>query len=491
MGINVNSVTKNSKNKTRNFFWWSAGAISHILEKCPTEQVKFSSIGILMVFISILASVSFAFFLSLSFDVQFLTALPFGLVWGAMIFCLDRVLLTSYRKGETSNISIIQRFVLTIAIAVLIGEPMLLYFFRSEINLELVQKGQTVAVQTRHRAEERYKSEIEKLLNENKSIQDRLDALNADRATKESDSIKETEGLSGTGISGFGDSARQKEVALKNAETRLREFQAQSAPIIENNTTRLAEINLQIEKEITGISEIYSQAKGILARHEALFSIIKRDAGAAAVYIPLFIILLLLETLPLSLKVFSKKGIYDEMLASYENQQKKEIKQYEIYEMKQQEFQIDSLARLEERIYKAVLENKINELNDVDLINLAQQIKTENLLRIKEKRIRHQFAAFNEVEFGDAISIEVLGVDGFEFVCQLPKQNLLNFSIQTLSADINRIGLKIGESLGGKVRFVKAFTSRMREISENLPLFVQLENDRKLILEFEPTGGSI
>jgi hypothetical protein len=297
--------------------------------------------------------------------------------------------------------------------------------------------------------------------------------------------------LDGTGISGYGNSARQKDEALKKAEARLLEYQNQTAQTSLNNRNRLTEINTAIENEVKTIGQLNTESIGVLARHEALYSIIKKNAGAAAVYIPLFVILLLLETLPLSLKVFSRKSIYDERLTSVEKQEKLEIDRQEVYETKQKENLIESLGKMENRLYQAVFDGQIAELGDPQLISLAEDIKTDILLTIKAKRIANQMAYFEDAEFGDEILIEVVDYREAEFVCQLPTQNRVDFSIKTLTADINRIGQKIGESLGHKVRFAKAFSSQMREISSSLPLLVQLENDGRLILEFEPTGESI
>lgn len=154
----MENQTKTFGQKIRRSLWSAAGAVVPVLENCPTEHNKYAAIGLLMIFIGALASVSFAFFLSATFGISIAAALPFGLVWGGLIFCLDRVLLTSYRKGETGKISVVQRFLLTAAIAIIIGEPLLLHFFQNEINLELAQKSQIVLSDAREKSEARFKS---------------------------------------------------------------------------------------------------------------------------------------------------------------------------------------------------------------------------------------------------------------------------------------------------------------------------------------------
>ena len=65
----------------RNFFCWSAGAVNSIIEKCPSEQIKYTAIGVMMVFIAILSCVSFTVFLTISYEFNPLIALLGGVVW--------------------------------------------------------------------------------------------------------------------------------------------------------------------------------------------------------------------------------------------------------------------------------------------------------------------------------------------------------------------------------------------------------------------------
>ena len=293
----------------RNFFWWSAGVVPSVLEKCPTNHTKYTAIGVIMVFIAVLASFSFAFFLTSTFAVAFPLAMLGGALWGIMIFSLDRVVLTSFRKDETSKIAIVQRFLLTISLAFIIGEPILLQLFRKEIALELVQKGQTVSADSRQKATARFQTEINDLENSNREIQSRLDALKTERDEKENAVIGETEGKVGSGKKGYGEAAKLKEKAFQESDAKYREAKTETAETLSNNRERLAEIRREIEEEIRRISAANTEADGVLAKHAALLNLVRREAGAAFVYVPLFLSIFFLETLPLSLKVDRKSVV--------------------------------------------------------------------------------------------------------------------------------------------------------------------------------------
>ncbi|MCY7376624.1 MAG: DUF4407 domain-containing protein [Pyrinomonadaceae bacterium] len=470
----------------RQFFWWAAGIVIPVMEKCPTEQIKYTAIGVMMFFISLLASVSFAFFLSYTFDSATLPALFGGLIWGGLIFCLDRVVLTSFRKGETGILSIALRFALVISTSFVIGEPLLLHLFRKEINLELVNKGRAVVTNARREVTARYQDETDALLNADNELQTRLDTLKNDRDAKENAVIGEVEGTAGSGKKGDGIAAKRKDAAFKEADAKYTAAKAESAEILQQNKNRLAEIRTEIENQTKLTNAAETGADGILARHEALFSIIKNNAGAATVYIPLFAILLLLETLPLTSKVIGKKGVYDNALEAVEAGQITEIQE-------RREFERESLVRsrevqkaIAERLSVTVINGEIENLHDENEIRVARILQAEALRMTENEVFNRQAAAFETADFAGEIIVEVVGHEDFAVSLHIPKNAQKMLSLKNLSGDINKIAAAIGE----KLQLSKAFSSANREISVSLPLLAQLENDCKMLLEFRPIGES-
>ncbi len=478
--------TKNAES-IKKFLRWSAGIVPSVLEKCPTEQGKYTATGIIMVAIAILASVSFSFFLAETFSILPIFAVLGGIAWGfGLIFNLDRVLLTAFRKGEKNRLAIVQRFALTIALSLIISEPLLLFLFRTEIELELITKGRTVVTDARNEVTTRFQTEFDSLQKSNNDIQSRLDSLKTDRDNKEKAVTEETEGISGSGKSGFGIAAKQKETAFNEADIKLKEYKAESAELLNQNNLRLTEIRTEIETETKLTAKAKDQAKGMLARHEALFAIVKRDLGAAFVYLPLFFGLLFLEIFPFSLKVFGKKGVYDESLEAEETKQIEEIKERNSFEKQE-------LIR-SRNLQNAIANRILNELSNGNFANITDEnerrtaeILQAEALKMTEKAAFKRLAdSIDEAKFGKAIIVEVIGNEEFEFVCEVPKNTEKSLSLESLSGDI----AKIAEKLGGNLRLAKAFSSARREITANLPILSELENDLKLYLEFEIIGAT-
>ena len=460
----------------RSFFWWSAGVVPSVLEKCPTNHAKYTAIGVIMVFIAVLASISFAFFLSHSFIISPVTASLGGVLWGILIYSLDRAVLTSFRKDETSKISIAQRFILTVSLALIIGEPLLIHLFRKEIAFEMAQTSQTVATAARQRAIARFQTEIDSTAAENTEIESRLDTLKADRDTKENAVIGEIEGISGSGNKGKGIAADRKDVAFKEADAKYKEFKSESAEITSNNKERLMEIRREIENETKKIGTANAESDGVLAKHEALFSIIRTQPGAALVYCPLFFGLLFLETLPLSIKVFGKKSVYDAALEAEETETVTEI-------VTEKNRRRNMQNAVDERISDSIIKDTIENLRDQNERRVAGRIKAEILRNTENKSFNRQASEKSEVKFGEEITVEVVGCDDLQIKLQFPENVRREISLKELDGDVQIIA---GETGAENLKLAKAFSSKGHEIWEDLPLLPQLEHDRKLILQFAP-----
>ncbi len=460
----------------RRFFWWSAGVVPSVLEKCPTNQAKYTSIGVITFLISFLAIFSGAFFFSSTFDIPFVLALPGGILFGILIFSIDRVVLTSFRKEDTSKISIIQRYILTISIAFLIGEPLLLHIFRKEIAFEMAQKSQVVSADSRQKAFGRFQTEINTLETENKKIEERLDTLNQDRDTKENAVIGEIEGTIGSGKKGEGPAAARKNTAFTEADAKYKEYKTDSSDIIKQNKERMATMRGEIETETRTIAAANAQADGFLAKHAALFNIITTQPGAAFVYIPLFFFLLFFETLPLSLKVFGKKSVYDQTLEQEETGAIENLKA----ETDRRRLIKDAIA---ERISDSIIKGESASLPNRDEQSIADKIRIVILQEIAEKEFKRQTAENYGVKFGQEITVEVVGFEDLSINVQLPENAADEISLKDLAGDIEKIADKTGAE---DLKLKSAFSSKGHEIWEDLPLLPQLEYDRKLVLQFEP-----
>ena len=121
-------------------FWWSAGANIDVLEKCPTDQPKYFGVGGTIIFTALMASFAggYAFFTAFK---SVPMSVFFGLFWGALIFNLDRYIVSTIGKGDgTSKITVEEwklaapRLLMAILLGFVISTPLELKIFETEIQ---------------------------------------------------------------------------------------------------------------------------------------------------------------------------------------------------------------------------------------------------------------------------------------------------------------------------------------------------------------------
>lgn len=83
--------------------WRCAGANVGILEGCETDHSRYTNIGATILLTALLASVSMAFAIHSIFESYWIAG-AVGLLWGCMIFVLDRTIVTSMRKRARLNL---------------------------------------------------------------------------------------------------------------------------------------------------------------------------------------------------------------------------------------------------------------------------------------------------------------------------------------------------------------------------------------------------
>ena len=137
------------------FLWWCAGIDPVILSKCPHEWAKYASMGGTVLFTGMFAAIAGGYALYTVFrdgslttiDISaLLPAIGFGIFWGAVIFNLDRYIITTFKKSDGDNgfvcfckdlLHALPRILLAIIIAITISKPIELKLFEKRIAQEI------------------------------------------------------------------------------------------------------------------------------------------------------------------------------------------------------------------------------------------------------------------------------------------------------------------------------------------------------------------
>ncbi|MGB5420447.1 DUF4407 domain-containing protein, partial [Algibacter sp.] len=111
----------------KRFFIICSGADTDILENCSVgEQNKYAGIGATVFFTALMAFIAASYALYTVFD-NLYASIFFGLIWGLLIFNLDRYIVSTIKKtGQVTDeiIQAIPRIILAVIIAVVISKPL-------------------------------------------------------------------------------------------------------------------------------------------------------------------------------------------------------------------------------------------------------------------------------------------------------------------------------------------------------------------------------
>jgi hypothetical protein len=135
----------NKPNRIQRFFLLCSGADKEIIYQCSTEWNKYSGIGATIFFTGLLASLSGGYALYTIFRgaPNALTyAMLFGILWGFVIFNLDRFIVSSIKKEGKFRKELLYsspRIVLAIIISVVIAKPLEVRIFESRIEQQILE----------------------------------------------------------------------------------------------------------------------------------------------------------------------------------------------------------------------------------------------------------------------------------------------------------------------------------------------------------------
>jgi hypothetical protein len=471
--------------RVKYLLWWCAGADVAALKECPTDHAKYTAVGMMMLAVPCVAMVSFNFFVRQSFGAQTFAAAIGGAAWGALIFVLDRLILTFHRKGKREFWRALPRLILSVSLALVIGEPLLLRFFQSEIELEMRRNGQAVVTEARVNAEARMQAEKDALLKANADWQKRLDELQHARDEKQAAVIGEIEGKVGSGIKGEGLAARQKQEAAQEAKDEYERTRVEIAPLMAENKKRLEQLRAETEAEVKLIADSQSSATGALARQQALFSIIKREPGAAMTYVPLFLILLMIEIAPLTIKLTAPAGEYDKRLRLREANGVARAHRDTALERAEQRRAAKAENGVKGRITQAVIDDQTDRLS-VPEQEVAMLLRGTLLESFRQGILSQHAPQSWRKQFDGQVLVEIVDLPELSVSWQLPVNGRARVTLaKELDGDLQKIAEAVAADETQTASLVRATNSSGREVVRELPLLPQLAADQKLLLTFE------
>lgn len=307
-----------SMEKLKTFFWYCSGADTKLLQQCESESSKYVGIGATIFFTGLFAALSAAYAFFTVFD-SYLIASLLGLVWGLMIFNLDRFIVSSMRKSGKfwSEFAVAApRLLLAVLISIVIAKPLELKIFEKEINAELALMTEEMFAEQEQLVKSKYMTQTETLKAEISQLKQEIEQKVAKRDELARIAQQEADGTGGTGKRNPGPIYKIKKADADKVEAELQALSTTNLTLIQEKQDRLNGLDSLSNAELASLQK--TAIGGPAARLEALSRL---TVDSEAIWMSnIFIILLFIvvETSPIFVKLISKKGPYDYLLETTE-----------------------------------------------------------------------------------------------------------------------------------------------------------------------------
>jgi len=333
-------------------FIWSSGADTDILNQVPTEKSKYFGIGGTIVFTSLMASFAGGYAFQTAFKDPILSVF-FGMFWGALIFNLDRYIVSTFGVGDGKKtisrqelFEAFPRILMAMLLGFVIATPLELKLFEKEINAEIstqialtnniiIKSGENDLVLTRLKNE---RVELERSIsNRNNLIEDkRAFWEKANRDKNDEWNIGKFSGKRGKGgyyndLKKVADDAEKGYTATKNNYNGLNENDYSA---IDDIDVKIINREYSTQFDIENQKTIHAQNDGLIARLRALDNLMYQEVSfyevvdgekklvsvekeKSVVWYAKWLITFLfifIEIAPILFKMMTERGPYDDIL---------------------------------------------------------------------------------------------------------------------------------------------------------------------------------
>lgn len=320
------------------FVLWSSGADLRLLHQVEIDKNKYLGVGGTVLFTAVMAALAGGYAFYTTFQNAVLASV-LGVFWGALIFNLDRYLISTIQFDDRQKplsrfLKVLPRLLMAIVLGLVIATPIELKLFEREIETSIEQKilqesnQQQIHVDSLRSAQLQGVSFQIKELNE--QINERIvktDLLQEKAERAYELYLQELDGSGGSGQRGYGPIFKEKkqeyERLLKRAQAHANESESLNTLARE----RITQLELQIEetqKEYQGrlqaLIDKNQHNNGLAARLLALSEIGHSNKSMLMAKWLISLLFIIIETAPVLFKLISSKSAYDYRFMRLQNE---------------------------------------------------------------------------------------------------------------------------------------------------------------------------
>jgi len=299
---------------------WPSGAIPGILAKCPTEQGYYCGLGTLVWITATLAGTGMALMLTHTTGSSSI-AIAGGGFWSLCVLNLDRfILLATHETTGWKRLMPVSRVLLSLCLAIIIGEHVVQFIFHSEIADQLEQE-QLDGQRENYRKALAGFPEIPVLNDEKARKEKEIDNAKTEVVKWSVAYIGEAEGSIGSHVRGKGPLYAQKRTNYENALKEQQKLETELSEI----QKRLDAENVRLQAAVKVANDAKAGDRGFLASHRALFEVIKSDKTLLVLYVVIVLAMILFEITPIFSKLGGRTRLHDVLAAKqtglYQNEE--------------------------------------------------------------------------------------------------------------------------------------------------------------------------
>tara|TARA_B110000879_G_scaffold75223_1_gene104956 strand:- start:505 stop:1794 length:1290 start_codon:yes stop_codon:yes gene_type:complete len=328
--------------------WKAAGADRYILERSTySDHVKYACLGGIVVATGLMASLAGGYAFYIIFGQQaanlaqgteatieaasspilaIVSSIVFGLIWGLIIFNIDRFIVASTGKGDGSEAitlseikTAIPRILMGIIIAITISKPVELRMFQQEIEVELNSRRIKEVGKQKREVSQLYEADLEQIQEEITRLRSDIDKYETIRQEKLDILNNEVDGSGSIAGQGYGPVAKLKQQELELAKVEYDSVRNKNLAEIKSQNIKFSETDSIMKKEIANAEISAKSLDGLMARLKIVDELAKgkdEDGNVnedAIPWIIIFITLLFMaiELTPIFFKMMLIKSPYD------------------------------------------------------------------------------------------------------------------------------------------------------------------------------------
>ena len=398
-------------NRITEFLWWCAGADPYFMRLAPMQdRVKYAGIGGIVLCTGLLAGVSGAFAfhtifgpkgdandysLTASIGMQIATMI-FAVVWGLVIFNLDRFIISSTGKGDGTDAitwkefgQALPRIIIALILGFAISSPLEIKILESEINSELSKFQAEYAEDLNKQTDLLFKQkrtglEKDKAEYEGKVAEYEKGLTTFDNGIDELVSKQQAE-MQDKRAYGFGPVAQKMQNDIETKRGEKDKYVNEKRTSVESWRKQLDQVNTKINTLADDLRIEYKENEQKAHGYDGLLKRIQisHEIGGMVPWL-ILMVFLCIEMGPIFFKMMMTKGVYDFMVENYNHRRNVENGIYRedyIYEGKNGVIHMEKWRYLEVESAKLEKEEKTKKQDEINttIINKWGESKKQDV----------------------------------------------------------------------------------------------------------------